>query len=83
MNTATVRELDMVKEQIPVDMIDFWIRYLSRIGVTQPEFTTYRKACKEGWAPTPTNDVQKAIWDRIHATPKNPMKIEFDPKKGR
>ena len=83
MNAATIRELDMVKEQIPVDMIDFWIRYLSRIGVTQPEFTTYRRACKEGWAPAPTNDVQKAIWDKVHAAPKAPMKIEFDPKKGR
>ena len=44
---------------------------------------TYLKACEEGWAPAPTNDVQKAIWDRVHAAPKNPMKIEFDPKKGR
>lgn len=45
--------------------------------------TTYKRACEEGWAPAPTNDIQKAIWDRVHAAPKNPMKIEFDPKKGR
>ena len=44
---------------------------------------TYLKACQEGWAPTPTNDVQKAIWDKAHAIPEKPMKIEFDPKKGR
>ena len=83
MNTASVRELDMVKEQIPADMIEFWTRFLGRIGVTAKEMTTYKTACREGWAPTPTNDVQKAIWDKVHATPKNPMKIEFDPKKGR
>ena len=44
---------------------------------------TYKNACEEGWAPAPTNDVQKAIWDKVHAAPKSPMKIEFDPKKGR
>ena len=44
---------------------------------------TYKRACEEGWAPAPTNDVQKTIWEQVHAAPKNPMKIEFDPKKGR
>jgi hypothetical protein len=84
MNTATIRELDMIKEQIPVDMIDFWIRYLGRIGVTPIEMTTYRKACREGWAPAPTNDIQKAIWERVKADkergPTNPIKIPM-PKK--
>ena len=44
---------------------------------------TYESACRMGWAPAPTNDVQKAIWDKVHAVPATPMKIEFDPKKGR
>lgn len=57
--------------------------HMPKIGVTFPYVTTYRRACREGWAPAPTNDIQKAIWDKVHATPKNPMKIEFDPKKGR
>lgn len=26
---------------------------------------TYRQAVKEGWAPPPTNDVQKAVWDEV------------------
>ena len=34
-------------------------------------------------APAPTNEFQKAVWDKVHAIPQNPMKIEFDPKKGR
>lgn len=39
----------------------------------------YSRACREGWAPKPTNDVQKAIWEKVHAIPDKPMKIEFDP----
>lgn len=52
-------------------------------GVMPTKVATYRQACAEGWAPSPTNDVQKAIWNEVHSVPKNPMKIEFDPKKGR
>jgi len=44
---------------------------------------TYREACEAGWAPAPTNEYQKAIWDQVHAVPAKPMKIEFDPKKGK
>jgi hypothetical protein len=29
--------------------------------------TTYRKACEEGWAPMPTNSIQKAIWEDVKA----------------
>ena len=53
------------------------------LGIQPARRATYRQACKEGWAPAPTNDVQKAIWDEIHTIPPTPMKIEFDPKKGR
>ena len=28
---------------------------------------TYKQACLEGWAPTPTNDYQKAIWESVKA----------------
>ena len=52
-------------------------------GITVVFRTTYKNACEQGWAPAPTNEYQKAIWDKVHAAPKNPMKIEFDPKKGR
>ena len=56
---------------------------MSRLGMESVKIVTYRDACELGKAPAPTNDIQKAIWDKIHAPPKNPMKIEFDPKKGR
>ena len=57
--------------------------HFPKIGVTFPYMTTYKKACREGWAPPPTNDVQKAIWEKVHTPPKTPLTIEYDPKKGK
>ena len=51
------------------------------IGLNPLRRVTYRQACKEGWAPQPTNDVQKTIWEEIHAIPDKPITIEYDPKK--
>ncbi len=76
-------DIDKLVEEIPVDMSMRTIDYLAKMGVTPVQYTTYQRAVQNGWAPAPTNDIQKAIWDRVHAAPKNPMKIEFDPKKGR
>ena len=50
-------------------------------GLNPLRRVTYRQACKEGWAPQPTNDVQKTIWEEIHAIPDKPITIEYDPKK--
>jgi len=83
MNAATLHDLDFVEEQVPVDVAGRCVKYLGNFGVTKKEWVTYRHACMEGWAPAPTNECQQAIWDKVHAMPKNPMKIEFDPKKGR
>ena len=57
--------------------------HMEAMGIKQVSRCTYLDACKEGWAPAPTNEYQKAIWEQVHAIPKNPMKIEFDPKKGK
>ena len=51
------------------------------LGIQPVRRVTYRQACKEGWAPAPTNDVQKAIWEQIHAIPDKPIIIEYDPKR--
>ena len=77
------KDLDKMLEAAPVDAIQRAIESLKVYGVTPQEMSTYKKACQEGWAPAPTNEYQKAVWDKVHAAPKNPMKIEFDPKKGR
>lgn len=44
-------------------------------GVSECVRMTYRRACEEGWAAKPTNDVQKAVWESVHALPTQPMKI--------
>lgn len=36
----------------------------------------YSEAVQEGWAPAPTNEFQKAIWDKVHAMPAEPLKIK-------
>jgi hypothetical protein len=51
------------------------------LGVLPAQRATYLKACEEGWAPAPTNDVQKAIWDKVHAMPTEPIKIKPETKK--
>ena len=83
MAIASIEEADGVQEELPADTLGAITDYLGKIGVTPEVIVTYGRACREGWAPAPTNDVQKAIWDKVHAIPQNPMKIEFDPKKGR
>lgn len=35
----------------------------------------YLKACQEGWAEKPTDKYQKAIWDKVHALPTEPIRI--------
>ena len=83
--TATsVADLDSENpDKMIYDIVQRCMKYLETLGVTPSSKVTYKVACQEGWAPPPTNDVQKAIWDKVHAIPKTPMKIEFDPKKGR
>ena len=36
-------------------------------GVPMVHRVPYMLAVKQGWAPAPTNDVQKAVWDRVMA----------------
>ena len=69
--------------RLPVDLFQRFRTYMDPLGVKPQILVPYRKACQEGWAPAPTNEVQQAIWDKVHAMPEKPMKIEFDPKNGR
>ncbi len=81
---GSAEDLDKFEsDSLPVDGPMRCSRYLLSMGVKPYRQVSYRKACEEGWAPAPTNDVQQAIWDKVHAIPATPMKIEFDPKKGR
>ena len=37
-----------------------------KLGMTAVRMTTYRKAVEAGWAPAPTNDFQRVIWQELH-----------------
>ena len=77
-----VSDLDVLpNEHIPIDVTMRMNQYMGKFGVTPALMKPYKIACEEGWAPPPTNDVQKAIWDKVHAIPDKPITIEFDPKK--
>ena len=68
-------------ERIPADVVMRSSSFLLGIGVRPFRRTSYRRACQEGWAPAPTNDVQKAIWDQVHQLPTEPIKIKPETKK--
>jgi len=36
-----------------------------KLGIHPSRMTTYRRAVQEGWAPAPTNDFQKAVWNEV------------------
>ena len=77
-----VRQLDLIEApDLPIDVIQRMQMYLERLGVTPYKQATYRTACKQGWAPAPTNDVQKAIWDKVHEMPSEPIKIKPETRK--
>ena len=80
---VTIDDLDSCLADPPVDVNARLRDYLDLRGVKPERRVTYRQACQEGWAPAPTNEFQKAVWDQVHQPPAKPMKIEFDPKKGR
>ena len=80
---TSLKRLDEANVRIPNDMSMRCYRYLERSGVEPFVLATYAKACQDGWAPVPTNEFQKAIWDKVHAIPTKPIKIEFDPKTDR
>lgn len=69
---------------LPMDVVGRFSPYLAPFGVVPYRMATYRKACQEGWAASPTNDVQKAIFEQVKADkekgPTNPLKIT-PPKK--
>jgi len=79
---ADLDRLDLVSMvEIPGDVNLRIGAYLKTIGVTPWRNFTYKRACIEGWAPAPTNEYQKAIWDKIHEMPTEPIKIKPETKK--
>jgi len=82
----SLKDLDALQAEAfcpePVNLI---LAHLDALGVKKYQHTTYANACREGWAPAPTNDVQRAIWEQVKADkergPTNPITIEPPKKK--
>jgi len=62
---------------MPVDRVQCMVNFLKANGMSQEQRATYRHACEQGWAPAPTNDYQKAIWNEVHEMPTEPIKIKY------
>ena len=67
-------------EGVPPDVYAMIAANMKTLGVRQFYRTTYQTACEEGWAPAPTNEVQKAVWDKVHTLPTRPITIEPEKK---
>ena len=69
--------------RLPIDIQGRFKPYLAGFGITPAHTVSYKQAVREGWAASPTNDVQKQVWNKVHELPKKPIKIQYDPKKGK
>ncbi len=58
---------DMTAQSMSAEPLGKIAAHMEKLGFIRSRMTTYRKACEEGWAPAPTNDVQKAIWAELKA----------------
>lgn len=82
MNTVSKpADINGCTNELPVDVTAKIPVYLEGRGIKSVQLISYHRACQEGWAPAPTNDVQKAIWDKVHAMPTEPLKIKPETKK--
>ena len=72
---------EIVGEGFTIDFANAMSRNLVAMGMRAPKRATYRKACEEGWAAAPTNEFQKAVWDKVHSLPTEPIKIKPESKK--
>ena len=90
MTTADPLMRDVVKpgdidglpsEEFGFEIISHFLSSAPLYGLKPWYSATYRKACEEGWAPAPTNEYQKAIWEKVHEMPTEPIKIKPETKK--
>ena len=84
-DATCVSDLDSLNpDQMIHDVVQRCRKNLTAIGVKEPYTVAYKKAVAEGWAPAPTNDVQRAIWEKIKAEksekPSRPIKVNYDPR---
>lgn len=73
----SVPELDSLVYQVmqPMNFQKIYT-YMKNFGVTRARHIPYKLAVMEGWAAQPTNEYQKAIWDKVHEIPTEPITIK-------
>ena len=82
---VTLADLDRsLNDMISMERLNEIEEHMKKIGIEPFRRTSYRQACKEGWAPSPTNEFQQALWDKFRSQkeqgPANGLKIPM-PKK--
>lgn len=76
-----LKDLDANSISVPTpDSLPRIMTTANKLGIRNIEYKTYKTACEEGWAPTPTNEVQQAIWNETHKIPSEPLKIKYEKK---
>ncbi|MBO7721861.1 MAG: hypothetical protein J6T01_05600 [Kiritimatiellae bacterium] len=81
MSVTSIPDLDLCVDMLPVDRVSAANEYMKAIGMKPRRLVFYSTACEEGWAPAPTNAVQKKIWDDVHKLPSKPITIDPEPGK--
>ena len=79
---TSVKELDANEYDEPTpDAFNKIIYSAAKRKMARVRYTSYRQACREGWAHAPTNDAQRAVWNEVHQLPTEPIKIKPEAKK--
>lgn len=83
---SSVADLDRtVGDQYGIDTLMAVVKHLPDLGIVCDQRISYREACRRGIAPAPTNDFQKAIFERVKADkergPSKPLTIAPPAKK--
>lgn len=65
MDMASPADLDFCKEFVPFDKFLAMDRYLQAKGLSPRVIKSYRVAYIQGWAPPPTNDIQRAVIEDV------------------
>ena len=80
----SLADLDRISATVPSpEPYNKLLSNAAKLGLQYTPRVPYKVACMQGWAPTPTNDIQKAIWDKVHAMPTAPLAIKPETKKVR
>ena len=74
----SVKDLDKLRLTLGPESLGKVLRGAQKRGCQARKYVSYRKACKEGWAPAPTNGIQKAIWNKERASKLINQKIQTE-----